>query len=324
MQNVLDFSKFDSTTQLIRDMARTSGGRVLFSFGTSPDPDSGKKSAAYLEALNRDGLDISAVTQPRGSGFVFGLQGLLPVAGKSWGALRRMDFDARLEAIHDPEFSARLVADASREGARTAPAEQVFWMGEGENPTYSSANEQSLAQMSAATGEHFSETFLRISRDSKGKALFTFRMFNQSIEALRDLLQSPHLFPILGDAGAHVSQIMDAGWASFVLSHWVRTEKLFTLEEAIRRMTSAPARILGLGDRGTLRAGMKADVNVIDPSAVAECQPEIVNDFPGGAPRFIQRSQGFKTTLINGAVSVEDGAHTGTRAGTVLRHGEAR
>lgn len=322
MQNVLDFSKFESTTQLIKDMAKTSGGRVLFSFGTAPDAESGKRHAAYLDALNEDGLDISAVTQPRGSGFVFGLQGLLPVAGKSWGELRRMGFEGRLEAIHDPDFCARLVADASRENARSAPAEQVFWMGDAGTPSYTSQNEQSLAQMAAAAGEHFSETFLRISRESKGKALFTFRMFNQSIEALRDLLQSPHLFPILGDAGAHVSQIMDAGWASFVLSHWVRTEKLFTLEEAIRRMTSAPARILGLNDRGVLKEGAKADVNVLDPSTVAECQPEIVHDFPGGAPRFIQRSQGYKATLINGQVSVEDGTHTGTRAGTVLRHGD--
>ena len=143
-------------------------------------------------------------------------------------------------------------------------------------------------------------------------------MFNQNIDALKELLQSPHMFPILGDAGAHVSQIMDAGWASFVLSHWVRAEGLFTMGEAIRRMTSGPARILGLSDRGLLKAGMKADVNVLDPATVAECQPEVVNDFPGGAPRFIQRARGYKATLVNGQVSVENGEHTGIRNGGVL------
>ena len=86
------------------------------------------------------------------------------------------------------------------------------------------------------------------------------------------------------------------------------------------RMTSAPARIIGLGDRGVLAPGMKADVNVLDPDTVVECQPEIVNDFPGGAPRFFQRSKGYRATIVNGQVSVENGEHTGVRAGGVLRH----
>ncbi|MDG2051914.1 MAG: D-aminoacylase [Myxococcota bacterium] len=320
MQNVLDFSKFEETTDLIQALARTSGGRVLFSFGSAPDPASGRDGANYLAHLNQDGLDISAVTQPRGSGFIFGLQGLLPVSGRSWSELRRMDFEARWSAINDPHFCERLTADATRENVRAAPPEQVFWMGDKSKPQYTSPDELSLADMAARAGEHFSETFLRISRESKGKGWFTFRMFNQSIDALRDLLQSPHIFPILGDAGAHVSQIMDAGWASFVLSHWVRKENLFSMEEAIRRMTSAPARILGLKDRGVLKEGLRADLNVLDPERVAERQPEILHDFPGGAPRFIQRADGYRATVINGQVSVEQGEHTGVRAGKVLRH----
>ena len=138
-----------------------------------------------------------------------------------------MDFEARWSAIHDPQFCERLIADATREDVRAAPPQQVFWMGDDSKPRYTSPEELSLAEMAARAGEHFAETFLRMARESKGKGWFTFRMFNQSIDALRDLLQSPHVFPILGDAGAHVSQIMDAGWASFVLSHWVREEGLF-------------------------------------------------------------------------------------------------
>jgi len=65
---------------------------------------------------------------------------------------------------------------------------------------------------------------------------------------------------------------------------------------------------------------MRADVNVLDAERVAECQPELVHDFPGGAPRFIQRSRGYRATLVNGEVSVMDGQHTGVRAGSVLRH----
>ncbi|MCZ6825190.1 MAG: amidohydrolase family protein [Gemmatimonadetes bacterium] len=317
MQNVLDFQQFDFTTQLLRDLAKTSGSRILFSFGAGPDRASGRNGAAYLDSLCEGGLDITAVTQPRGSGFLFGLQSMLPVSGRSWSDLRRMDLAGRLAAIEDPDLCHRLIEE-SKTSRRSAPPEQVFWMGAGESPVYTS--DQNLKAMADAAGEHWVETFLRLSRESQGKALFTFRMFNLNIDALGDLLASEHMFPILGDAGAHVSQIMDAGWASFVLAHWVREQGLFSMGEAIRRMTSGPARIIGLKDRGTLAPGMRADVNVLDPDRVAECQPEIVHDFPGGAPRFIQRSRGYKATLVNGQVNVRDGEHTGVRAGQVLRH----
>ena len=110
------------------------------------------------------------------------------------------------------------------------------------------------------------------------------------------------------------------GWCSFVLSYWMREQGLYSLGEGIRRMTSGPARVLGLTDRGTLAAGQRADVNVFDFGKVAELQPELVHDFPGGAPRYIQRSQGFKATIVNGQINVMDGEHTGIRAGRVLRH----
>ncbi len=319
MQNVLDWSKFDFNTKLLRDIATTGGGRVLFSFGTSSDPQSGKNMAAYLDSLCEGGLDISAVTQPRGSGFIFGLQSMLPVAGRSWEELRGRDLEGRLALVQDPDFRHRLVEDAKTAERKSDP-ELIFYMGAGESPHYTARWDENLAAMAKAAGEHWVETFLRISLERQGKAFFTFRMFNTNIDALRDLLQSDRMLPILGDAGAHVSQIMDAGWASFVLSHWVREEGLFTIGDAIRRMTSAPARILGLTDRGALAPGMRADVNVLDPSTVVECQPEIVHDFPGGAPRFIQRSKGYRATLVNGQVHVRDGECTDVRAGQVLRH----
>ena len=93
-------------------------------------------------------------------------------------------------------------------------------MGAGESPHYTARWDESLAAMAKAAGEHWVETFLRISLERRGRALFTLRMFNTNIDARRDLLQSERVLPILGDAGAHVSQIMDAGWASLVLSHW--------------------------------------------------------------------------------------------------------
>ena len=127
------------------------------------------------------------------------------------------------------------------------------------------------------------------------------------------------LIPGLGDAGAHVSQIMDAGWSSFMLSHWCRETGFYSVSKVIKKMTSEPARVVGLDDRGLIKEGMRADINVFDIDEVAELQPELVNDFPGGAPRFIQKAKGFKATIVNGEVSLMDGELTGTRAGKVLR-----
>jgi N-acyl-D-aspartate/D-glutamate deacylase len=320
MQNVLDFADRKASADLLRDLARTTRGRVLFSYGVSRDPGSGRAASAFLDELCEGGLDITAISQPRGSGFVFGLQSMLPARGDTWRELRRLDLAGRLAAIKDGETCRKLVEEAKRAGGSQLPVQQVFWMGAGESPEYTTPPENNLEALATAAGEHWSETFLRLSRESGGKGLFTYRMFNQNLDALADLFRSERAFPSLGDAGAHVSQIMDAGWPSFVLSYWVRERGLYSMGEAIRRMTSGPARVIGLEDRGILAPGKRADVNLFDADRVAERQPELVHDFPGGAPRYIQRSIGYKATLVNGQLSVLDGEHTGTRAGTVLRH----
>ena len=168
-------------------------------------------------------------------------------------------------------------------------------------------------------GESPAETFLRISRETRGKGLFTLIFFNQNIDAVAKAISSEFCLPSLGDAGAHVGQVMDSGWATFVLTHWHRETGLFSMEEAVRRLTSAPARILGLKDRGVIRDGFRADINVIDLDRLSERMPEMVSDFPGGTSRFIQRAEGYVATLVNGEVILEDDVHTGVRAGKVLR-----
>ena len=304
--------------EVLQAMAETTKGRILFSYGTGPQEGSGKAQADNLAKLCEHG-DLTAITQVRGSGFMFGLQSALPVQGETWDALRKAPLADRLAAIRDAETRAKLTAEGKASKSRL-PLANVFYLGSGETPNYTLPADQNLEAQAAAAGEHWVETFLRLSDETDGRALFNLRMFNQSLKELGDLFKSEHIFPSLGDAGAHVSQIMDAGWPSFVLSHWIRDAGLYTLEEGVRRLTSGPARVLGLKDRGTLRVGMKADVNVLDPAQVAERQPELVHDFPGGAPRYIQKSMGYKATLVNGALTLADGEHTGERAGLVLRH----
>ncbi|HVA79639.1 MAG TPA: amidohydrolase family protein [Candidatus Binataceae bacterium] len=305
---------------VIKTVADGSKSRILFSYGAGPEDTSGVQSRQALDRLCA-GRDITAITQVRGSGFMFGLQSNLPFAGDTWNELRKGSLSARLAAINDPQFSVRLVEETKRKGSTWIDMTHVFYLGAEASPDYTVAPGSNLKAMSAASGEHWAETLLRLSRETKGKALFNLRMFNRSLTALGDLFKSEHCLPSLGDAGAHVSQIMDAGWPSFVLSYWVRQTGSYTMSEAIRRLTSCPARVIGLKDRGTLAVGMRADVNVFDAGKVAERQPELVNDFPGGAPRYIQRAIGYKATIVNGKINVLDGEHTGVHAGVVLRHG---
>ena len=128
--------------------------------------------------------------------------------------------------------------------------------------------------------------------------------------------------PGLGDAGAHVSVIIDAGWPSFLLSHWVRDEQKLNLATAIHRMTARPAAVMALGDRGVLAPGKRADINVIDLDRVEERQPRVVQDLPLGKSRLTQPAVGYLATLVNGQVIVRNDELTGNRSGQVLRGGK--
>ena len=305
-----------ATEDIMQAMA-DQGSRLLFSYGTPPDEGAGSQRAAWLEQFSQ-GRDVTAITHVRSSGLLFGLSTRFPIRGQSWKQLSMVDMESRLQLIDDPDFVANLIAEAEASEARNVIGD-LFYLGADEVPNYTET--QSVKTMAEEAGEHWVDTILRLSRETGGKALFNWHMFQKSMTELKDLFtKSNHIFPSLGDAGAHVSQIMDAGWSTFILSYWHRQTGTFTMGEAIQKMTSGPAKVLGLTDRGVLAEGLKADINVFDADEVTELQPTLVNDFPGGAPRFIQRSRGFKATIVNGEISLLDGELTGNRAGQVLRH----
>ncbi len=301
----------------LRAVGDKANARVLFSYGNSGKPGAGRQAAEMLDQLC-EGRDITAISHVRGSGYLFGLQSGLPFRGDSWRELTGMNFDDRLAAIRNDDFASRLIAEAKAPKGSHVPAGQCYFLGAGETPDYTTT--MSLADQADAAGEHWAETFVRLTRDTDGRALFNFRMFSTNIDEQAELFKSKHIYPGLGDAGAHVSQIMDAGWSSFLLSYWTRERGEFTLAETVEKMTSGPARVVGLHDRGTLKVGMRADINVFDPATVSERQPELVRDFPNQAPRYIQKATGFKATIVNGQLSLLDGELTGNRAGKVLRH----
>ena len=320
MQNVLNLGgDYEGEEALLRKEANAADGRVLFSITAGDKDNSGARVRTMLEDMAANDLDINAISVPRGTGNVLGLQAGLPWRTNAWNEVREMKtLDEKLAAIQDPARVEQLLAEAKVDD--TIPSNELYWLGEDGQPDYISGDEKSLQTFADERGEHPAKTFIRMSIESNGTAWFTRRFFNKNLKAVANLLSCETCLPGLGDAGAHVSQVTDGGWATFTLTHWTRDVGLYTIEEAVRRLTSAPARIMGLSDRGALQVGLKADINVIDLENLREEMPEIHNNFPHGASHFIQGAQGYKATICNGEIILRDDKLTGARAGEVIRN----
>jgi N-acyl-D-amino-acid deacylase len=327
MQTVINVDAIDSEMDLLAKEARFNN-RVLFSTTAGGSFRYGDMVNSKVQAMRAEGLDINGITIPRSGGNVWGLstgnffgrdRGR-DLDTPEWHRLRMLTFEERMAAIEDPAVRETLVNEVKSNPAAMNTCERIYWLGDGEQPNYTRVRDDNLVSLASAANEHPAETFIRMARESDGRALFHLRSFNVNLESLEKVMKQDWILPGLGDAGAHVSQISDGGWATFALSHWYRDKGIFSLPELVRRLTSAPAKVLGLADRGTLAPGMRADINVVDTDNVHECMPELVHDFPYNASRFIQRAVGYKATVCNGEIILRDDELTGTRSGEVLRH----
>ena len=316
MQTVSDFKEFDEEMDLIADEARLTKG-ALFSTAAEIGVERMDKK---VMAMREEGLNVTSITVPRSGGGVGGLSTNNFFRTPSWIELRKYELADRVKLIRDVEFRQKLVNEVKAQGeAVFANTQNWFWMGDDARPCYTRSFEQNLPSMAKAAGEHPVETWLRLTDESDGKALFHMRGFNVNLDSVEQLITTEWAMPGLGDAGAHVSQMIDSGWTTFILSHWHRDTGVYSLQEAVRRISNVPAGVLGLHDRGTLEVGKRADLNVFDIDTLEERMPQIVHDFPFGAPRFIQRAVGYKTTICNGQVVLRDDELTGDCGGRILR-----
>jgi N-acyl-D-aspartate/D-glutamate deacylase len=126
----------------------------------------------------------------------------------------------------------------------------------------------------------------------------------------------------LADGGAHCSMICDASMPTFMLAHWVRDRTRgpkLPVEEAVRLLSKGPADLYGLGDRGVVAVGRRADLNLIDLDRIELELPEITPDLPTGARRVLQRGRGYAATIVAGEITFRDGEPTGARPGRLVR-----
>jgi N-acyl-D-amino-acid deacylase len=322
MQTVMNFTEIDQEMDLIGEEAALCRGS-LFSAVAGHSTEQGRFLDKKVTEIRQHGHNVTGVTVPRAGGGVGGLSTNNFFRTAAWNELRKMDFEGRLNALKDESVRTKLVQELKDNPNADAIINQTrnwFPMGLGERPKYTGSPDESVYAIASAAGEHPAEVWIRMTLESEGKMLFHHRGFNTNLDSLAEMISTDWAMPGLGDAGAHVSQMIDSGWSTFVLSHWHRDAGLYSIEEAVRRIAGVPADVLGLSDRGTLAVGKRADINVIDIDRIEERQPYIANDFPHGAPRFIQRAVGYQATLCNGQVILRDDEHTGTRSGQVLKN----
>ena len=312
-------SRVDEEMAWIAELSRRTGRPFTFNLAQMQSlGDHYRRVVDLSTQANETGAQLRPQTTPRSIGILFSLAANTLVDNlPSFAPLKQLDAAGRLAAIRDPQVRERLVAEAA-----TQPGDaysRMFLMEPDAGAVYRYGPDDSIAAQAAVHGMSPIAWYLDVLDRTDGAAVANWPVLNQDFDAIEELMTSPVTVMGLADAGAHATQIMDASQPTFFLSHWVRDRGLFGIEEGIRRVTSDTASLIGLTDRGVVRVGAFADLNVVDLDGLRLPLPEIAHDFPGGSPRFIQRAEGIDHTVVNGRHFLDHGEHTGALAGRLLR-----
>jgi N-acyl-D-aspartate/D-glutamate deacylase len=301
------------------EISRRSGRPVSYGLVQSNRrPDLYTQVIEFTKQENASGALVRPQTTARGIGILFGLFNRTPWdRAEAFRELRELPPHERLAAIREPQRRERLIAEAATMRLMVEP-DMIFVLPPGP-ARYDCREDDSLASHARRRGVTPVEAFLDLASETDGTVNLNLPLLNQRLDAVEVMLDDPLITRGLADAGAHVGQIMDTSQPTFLLTYWVRERQRWTLEEAVRRLTSDTAGLFGFTDRGVLRAGAFADVNVIDLDALTLPQPEFVHDLPNGAGRYIQGASGYDYTIVNGSVFMDHGTHTGEFAGRVVR-----
>ena len=316
----LGLERARSEVALMAAMSRVSGRPFTFNLtNTFADPELWRQTLAFVDEANASGAQLRPQTTSRGIGVIFSLGHATPFdRHPSWARLAGRSMAEKLTVMRDPAGRDELVADAA-EGRSSDGYREFFVLLPERGARYDCDPADSLTAHAERRGLSAVETYIDLCLESDGAVVLNWPVLNQDFGVIAEMLTEPVVMLGLADAGAHVGQILDASQPTFFLSYWVRERGLVPLEEGIRRLTSDTAAFIGLADRGVLRPGARADVNVIDYEHLGLPLPTYEHDFPGGAGRFVQRGEGYVATVVNGQVFMVHGEHTGALAGTLLR-----
>ena len=320
---------------LYTEISLATGATVTFSAPQNhPYPDEWREVMAKCHAAFAKGAKVVPQVLSRGSGLMLSLDTFNPFSyTEAYQAIPSEPHEDRIAALRDP---------LNREAILTAATENnpsMMILGPALHSTFAMEKgvvfepevADSIGARAEASGvepmELIYDTMVDLaeqSTDGKTRVLAVFfsGYAEGNLDAVEIMMRDEISVLGLGDGGAHCSMICDASWPAFVLQHWVRDRTRgakIGIEEAVKMMSKEGADLYGLGDRGTIEVGKRADVNVIDLDEVELQLPEVIDDLPTGASRIVQRAKGIKFTLCAGEITFRDGEPTGARPGRLIR-----
>jgi N-acyl-D-aspartate/D-glutamate deacylase len=310
---------------------------------TSAGAYEGNKMYNIAEESRRHGMDIRPQIAGRPTGILHGLTSNFHVfiASPTFRTnVLPLPVEERVAKMREPEIRAALlsedsplikaaIGDGLAGDLAVAFGGSLLWriFPLGENPNYEPDREQSVAGLAEAAGVSPLEMMYDLLLRDDGRELFYQPLggyLTYNFDFFRKNMEHPNVLFGLSDGGAHCGVIADAGMPTFILTHWARDRvkgDRFPLEFLVRKLTSDTARAYGLNDRGQLKPGLLADLNVIDFEALKLDRPTAVTDLPAGGKRLVQRPEGYRYTIKSGQVTFEDGQHTGALPGGLVRGG---
>ena len=333
LQVISDFVELDEEFAMLRRVVERSRRPLAITIlQNDRAPDGWRRLLDHIADANRAGLPMIGQTLTRATGVLLGFEiSINPFSGRpSWEAIAHLPLEKKLPILRQPAFRARLFAEECTDrfiAKRVLRWDRLYPLGS--PPDYEPPAERSVAAIAARSRRAPEDVAYDYLLEQGGKAMLYRPVSNYSegsLDAVGEMLRHPNTLVSLGDGGAHVGMLCDANAFTYMLVHWVRDRAAggrVPLPWAVRRMTRDNALALGLADRGLLRPGFKADLNVIDLDRLAMHCPEPVYDLPGGGRRLIQRAEGYAATVLSGTPVYRDGEATGALPGRLIRGPQA-
>jgi N-acyl-D-aspartate/D-glutamate deacylase len=314
-------------------IAQASGCPLTFLLGqANREPHVWRNVLQMCTTAVQAGVPITPMVFARPVTLLLSLQSENPFKSlPSFKPLRNLPLAEKVAALQNPELRRTLLAE--REGRTSRAAlmyHETFWektyrMGQPLN--YMPSPDQSIVAIAQREGRNALEVVYDALLEQDGRAFLMNTVAGYAegnAKALREMITHPITALGGSDAGAHVSQIMDASMPTYMLTHWVRDLPAdhpdhLPLEMVVKKLTHDGARLFGLNDRGALEPGAKADVNLIDYENLHVNHPELIHDLPAGMPRLMQTANGYVATYVSGQAVQENGRDTGARPGKIVR-----
>lgn len=328
-----DFELVDGVSEefeLLRRIADTARRPVMFPLlQHNEEPDRWMKITDATAAARADGLDMLGQVVGRPVGLLYGLEcSSHPFSGcASYQPIRDLPLADQVAVLRDPDVRARILSEVPQmDDARVLKLarsfDEMFKMGS--VPNYSPSMEDRVDQIAQRLGVTPEEVAydMMLEDDGHGIIYHPARNFARTnLDTVRDMVLRPETIMGLADGGAHLGRICDASMPTFMLTYWTRDRAHGRIDLAwmIKAMTHDTATVAGLNDRGVIKPGYKADLNVIDYDNLTLFAPHATFDLPAGGRRLAQRAAGYKATILSGIVTFRDGDSTGQLPGRLIR-----